>query len=285
MRIVIAGLGLAGRRLLSQLAAHRHELVAIDLNQGVCDFAASSLGVVALCGNATDINVLEEADIGRSDVAVGLLRESADNLAFAILARSVGASRVIARMPNPQYRTAYEQAGVSTIIDTASLFLDELLLEIERPDIRRLVDFASGRGTVVVVRVVEKSRVAGKTVDEIYADRRQRHSFIIGAIVRSLDNALILPTGAERLRPGDRLLLVCAAGLADEAADYFEARRRWRQPVRSRKATRDLDAIDAIIESEQPPPPFDTGGSQDIEAEQAALDRQTSDPAGSSPMD
>ncbi len=283
MRIVIAGLGLAGRRLLSQLVAHRHELVAIDLNQGACDFAASSLGVIALCGNATDINLLEEADIGRTDVAVGLLRESADNLAFAILARSAGASRVIARMPNPQYRTAYEQAGVSTIIDTTSLFLDELLLEIERPDIRRLVDFASGRGTVVVVRVVEKSRVAGKTIQEIYADRRQRHSFIIGAIVRSLDNALILPTGVERLRPGDRLLLVCAAGVADEAADYFEARRRWRRPARSRKATRDLDAIDAIIESEQHSPPYEADGGENIDAQQSSLNQPISNPTDGSP--
>jgi len=254
LRIVIAGLGLAGRRLLSHLVANRHELVAIDLNKGVCDFVASSLGVITLCGNATDINILEEANIGRSDVAVGLLRESADNLAFAILAQSAGAARVIARMPNPQYRTAYEHAGVSTIIDTTSLFLDELLLEIERPDIRRLIDFASGRGTVVVVRVTEKSRVAGKTVQEIYADRKQRHSFIIGAVVRSLDNALILPTGVERLRPGDRLLLVCATAAADEAADYFEARRRWRRPIRSRETVRDLDAIDAIVESEQNAP-------------------------------
>ena len=54
MRIVVAGAGLAGRRLIAGLTANRHDVSAIDLNRDICELVSSKLGVVALCGNATE---------------------------------------------------------------------------------------------------------------------------------------------------------------------------------------------------------------------------------------
>jgi Trk K+ transport system NAD-binding subunit len=132
-------------------------------------------------------------------------------------------------MPNPEYLTAYQQAGVSSLIDTTSLFLEQLVLEIERPDIERVTEFAGGSGIAVNVRVPQGSRAIGKTIQEIYADRRRRHTALIAGIVRSLDNALVIPTGAERVRSGDVLLLVGKAAEIEEAVDYFGIRAGWLQ--------------------------------------------------------
>ena len=133
MRILIAGAGITGRRLVEELASGRNEIVVIDLDRDVCEAISSEFGVVAIQGNATDITILEEAEISRIDVAVGLMRASADNLAFSLLARGAGVERIIARMPNPKYRAAYERAGVTTILDVAGMFIDRLVFEIERP--------------------------------------------------------------------------------------------------------------------------------------------------------
>ncbi|HHD74649.1 MAG TPA: hypothetical protein ENL00_02345, partial [Nitratifractor sp.] len=88
--------------LAERIKNERVVLVAIDLNRDVCEMVSAKLGVPAIAGNATDVATLEEAEIGRTDVAVGMMRQSADNLAFCLLAKSAGAKRIITRMANPK---------------------------------------------------------------------------------------------------------------------------------------------------------------------------------------
>lgn len=222
MRVVVAGAGLAGRRLIARLAANHHDVTAIDLNREVCELISSKLGVAAICGNATDITTLEESEIGKAEVAVALMRQSADNLAFSLLAKSAGAGRIIARMANPKYREAYEQAGVTSIIDIAGLFLDQLLLEIERPQIHEVATFGAGEGVILQVTISKHSRAVGKTVREIMSERRFPRDWLIAGIFRERDGQLIIPTGTEHLFPWDQILLCGAAKRAKEAVDYFE---------------------------------------------------------------
>jgi len=144
MRVVMAGAGVTGRRLAGKLADGRHDLVVVDLNRDLCEALSAEFGVVAVCGNATDVTTLEEAEIDRADVAVALMRSSADNLAFSLLARGAGVDRIIARMPNPKYRAAYERAGVTSILDVAGMYLDRLVLEIEHPPVRQVASIADG---------------------------------------------------------------------------------------------------------------------------------------------
>jgi trk system potassium uptake protein TrkA len=249
---------MVGRRLIARLSADRHGVTAIDVDRETCERVSSTLGVVALCGNATDVAILDQAEIARCDVAVALMRSAADNLAFTLLARGAGAPRVIARMPNPEYMTAYQQAGVTALIDTTSLFLEQLVLDIERPDIERVTEFAGGAGVVVRVRVPQGSRVIGKSVQEIHDERRQRHNALIAAVVRSLDGALVIPTGVERVRSGDVLLLVGQAAEIEEAVDAIGIRGGWLRERRAvgRRAAPGPDegaqvALDRALESEE----------------------------------
>jgi len=238
MRIVIAGAGLAGRRLIAGLTANRHDVIVIDLNRDICELVSSKLGVVAICGNATDITVLEEAEVGKVDVAVALLRQSADNLAFSLLARGAGVKRIIARMRNPKYREAYEQAGVTSIIDVTGLFLDQLLLEIEHSQIHQLATFSSGKGVIVSLKVPTPSRALGKTIPEIAADRRFPKECVIASLIRAEGNQLVMPTGLERLLAEDQLVLCGTVKAIAEAADYFQIKPGLLSFVPFRKAAR-----------------------------------------------
>lgn len=224
MRIVVAGAGLAGRRLITMLTANRHDVIAIDLNRDICELVSSKFGVVAICGNATDITVLEEVEIGKAEVAVALLRQSADNLAFSLLAKGAGVSRIIARMRNPRYREAYEQAGVTSIIDVTGLFLDQLFLEIEQPQVYQLATFASGQGVILTVKIPQTSRATGKAVREVVADRRFPKECLIAGIVRSRGGNLLIPSETERILPDDQLLVCGTVERIAAAIEYFGVR-------------------------------------------------------------
>ena len=224
MRVVIAGAGMAGRRLIARLAADRHDVVAIDLSRDVCEMVSAKLGVPAIAGNATDVATLEEAEISRADVAVGMMRQSADNLAFCLLAKSAGAKRIITRMANPKYSHAYKQAGVTTVIDVVGLFLDQLVLEIERPEIYEIASFAGGAGSIIRVTIQEKSHIVGKTIQEITKDRRYPHDCLIVGLFRSGER-LSIPQGGELVRADDQLVLSTLTAKAKDVAQFFETRK------------------------------------------------------------
>ncbi len=249
MRILIAGAGVTGRRLAGLLAKGRHDLTMIDLNRDLCEAASSQLGVSAVCGNATEVSVLEEADIGRADVAVALMRESADNLAFSLLSRSAGVARIIARMTNPKYRSAFEMAGVTTIVDVAELYLDQMVLEIEHPQVQQVASIVAGQGLIVFVTVEESSFAAGRTLDELRSDRR----FPVGCIVAGLHRAemekLLYPTGRDRILPGDRLLLVGSIEGLTRAADLMGSRSSLLNLFRTAKERKQVEEIHARIDA------------------------------------
>jgi len=269
MRVVVAGAGFTGRRLIAKLAANRHDVVAIDLSHEVCEQISSQLGVVAICGNATDIASLEEAEVGRANVAVGLMGQSADNLAFALLARGAGAERIVARLPNPKYREAYEQAGVTSIIDIAGLFLDQLMLEIERPQVHHVAALGAGQGAIVAVRVPRNSHVVGKTVDELYGERRYRGEVLIVGIIRFRDGEVVIPRGSERLHAGDQVVLSGKVGALRDVVDYLGAKPglvsllhlgRHREPELSEVQRQTQIELDTVLEDQ------DDGGASGPES-------------------
>jgi trk system potassium uptake protein len=249
MRILIAGAGVTGRRLAAQLAQGRHDLTMIDLNRELCEVASAQLGVSAICGNANDVAVLEEADIGRADVAVALMRESADNLAFSLLARSSGVGRIIARMTNPKYRAAFEMAGVTTIVDVAELYLDQMTLEIEHPQVQQVASIAAGQGLIVFVTVEEGSFAAGRTLDEVRSDRRFPVGCVVSGLHRAESEKLLFPTGRDRILPGDRLLLVGSIEGLTRAADLMGSRSSLLNLFRTGREKRQVEEIHARIDA------------------------------------
>ncbi len=244
MRVVVAGAGLTGRRLVARLAADRHDVTVIDLSHDVCELISAKLGVTAICGSATDIGVLEEAELAGADVAVALMRESADNLAFSLLARGMGVERIVARMPNPQYRTAYEQAGVTGIIDIAGLFIEAILLEIEHPQLREVASFANGRGIIISLAVSDRARGLGKTIAQIHANRRWPQGCLIVGIVRR-NGAIVIPRGQEEVQLGDELIISGSAAEIGGAVEYFGGRTGLfkRRPLPSDRTQAELDTL------------------------------------------
>lgn len=249
MRIVIAGAGVVGRRLAARLASGRHDVTIIDLNRELCDAMSAEYGVVAICGNAADIVTLEEAEIARADVAVALARLSADNLAFSLLARGAGVERIIARMPNPRYRTAYEQAGVTSILDVAGLFLDRLVLEIERPPVHQVAAIADGQGVIVWITVADGSAASGQSLDELRGDRRFPRGCMISGLLRADGERLLLPTGRDRLLPGDQVLLVGTIDGVTRTADLLGQRQGIASLLFHRRRRRVDDEAHARLET------------------------------------
>ena len=163
MYIIIAGGGVVGRKLTKRLVK-KHDVVVIDIEAEICERIYSKYGAVSVCGNATDIHVLKDAGIDKCDVAIGTMRKDTDNLAFTILAKNYGIDKILVRMRDPDYKNAYKLAGATNIGAIVDMIVDSFVIDIEQPNIRKVVSLGNGKAEVSIITLPQESKSSGKTV-------------------------------------------------------------------------------------------------------------------------
>lgn len=206
MYVVIAGGGHMGRHLVSRLVAEGHETAVVEMDPQVAQRIFTEQGVVVVTGSGTDLGALESASLKRADAAVAMMGRDADNLVFCLLARHCGVPRVLARMLEPRYETAYRLVGATKIHSEAEILVDSFLNSIEFPQIGALMRV--GRGDLVAfdLRIPVGSPVAGLSVAQIV----QRPDFPARCVfvgVESKGGEVEVPKGSTIIQGGATLML------------------------------------------------------------------------------
>lgn len=221
MYIVVAGGGMVGGRLIRRLLEKRHDVVMIDTNRDVCNKLYAETGVVAVNGKATKIDILKEAGVEKAEAIVVATPDDADNLATAILAKSLNVPRVIVRMRDPDYENAYKVAGVHKIVRVTDLMVNQMMMEIENPKVRRITTIGGGRANIFMVIVPKGGQVAGKTVKEIAGDASFPSQCVFIAIYSGEEGELCIPRGEQVICEGDELFLISTAENIRKVADFL----------------------------------------------------------------
>jgi trk system potassium uptake protein TrkA len=148
MFIVVAGAGLIGSQITKSLVNNKHDVVVIDYDKDVCEQIYAETGAMTVNGNATDINVLEEAGVAKADTLLCLMREDADNISSTLLAKSLGCQRVVAFVRKKQYVEAYKIADVDALVNLSDLIIDQVIMEVEKPKVRRIMRIGGGNASI-----------------------------------------------------------------------------------------------------------------------------------------
>jgi len=211
MYVLIAGGGVFGRGLARELVQGRHDVVIIEQQREICEQITSRIGALTVHGSATDIGTVEEAGIRKTDVAVGALPSDAGNLAFAVLARNFDVPKTISRVRNPRYENAYKMAGVDMAVNMSRMFVRQIVMSIEQPEMQQVATFGRGEASIVVASIPEGARVDGKTVSEIAQNRNFPAECVIAGIYREEEGEFVFPRGPAEVRTGDRVFLTARA--------------------------------------------------------------------------
>jgi len=208
MFVIVAGAGTVGKKIAAQLMGNGHDVVVIDSDHDVCRTLYSETGVETVNGNATRLNVLSDARLDKADVLVCLMRNDADNIATAILARSRGVNRILARMRDTGYADAYKLSGVSTVLRVADLLINQVMTEIEQPKVKRIMSLAGGAAEMYAVVITDPSWAAGKTVTQLARHKNFPREAILAGIYRVASEAFVVPRGDTLLEAADTVYVV-----------------------------------------------------------------------------
>ena len=188
-RIMIAGGGQVSLRLAKKLAQTpgRFHIKIIEHNEQQCLSLSSVLPaeVLVLEGDATDEDVLAEEGIEEVDLFLALTDDDEDNIMSSLLAKRMGARRVIALINRRAYADLMHGTQIDIALSPAQAMLGEFLAYVRRGDVQAVHSLR--RGVAEALEIVARgdrksSRVVGRKVEEL----RLPEEVHIGLIVRGI---------------------------------------------------------------------------------------------------
>lgn len=185
-RIVIAGGGHIGQHLAS-LMEQRYGVRIIERNRQRCEELSVELDrTIVLHRNASDPDLLLEENIEETDVFCAVTNDDEANIMSSLLAKSLGARKVITLINNPAYVDLIEGGNIDVAISPQQATLGAILTHIREGDVVRVHSLR--RGAAEAIEAIAhgtraNSKVVGRRLDDI--DLPADTS--IGAIVRGKD--------------------------------------------------------------------------------------------------
>ncbi|HVL59068.1 MAG TPA: Trk system potassium transporter TrkA, partial [Burkholderiaceae bacterium] len=184
-RVTIAGGGRIGSRLAHALAS-RCQVRVIEPNRRRCEQLATQLphGVLVLEGDATDEALLENENIGEMDLFCAVTSDDEDNIMASLLAKKMGARRVISLINRRDYAELMEGGRIDIAIVPSQATLGQLLTHVRRGDV--VAVHSLRRGAAEALEAIahgdaSSSRVVGRRIDQLDLPKEAA----VGALVRT----------------------------------------------------------------------------------------------------
>ncbi|MBH5963181.1 NAD-binding protein, partial [Neisseria meningitidis] len=134
-RIMIAGGGNIGYRLAKQLE-HAYNVKIIECRPRRAEWIAENLdNTLVLQGSATDETLLDNEYIDEIDVFCALTNDDESNIMSALLAKNLGAKRVIGIVNRSSYVDLLEGNKIDIVVSPHLITIGSILAHIRRGDI------------------------------------------------------------------------------------------------------------------------------------------------------
>ena len=141
--------------------------------------------VLVLEGDATDEDVLEEEGIAEVDLFLALTDDDEDNIMSSLLAKRMGARRVLALINRRAYADLMHGTQIDIALSPAQAMLGEFLAYVRRGDVQAVHSLR--RGVAEALEIVARGdRKSSRAVGRKVEDLRLPADVHIGLIVRGI---------------------------------------------------------------------------------------------------
>jgi len=185
-RLMVAGGGKVGLRLAREVHADC-QVKIIEPQRTRCDYLATELPpeVLVLHGDSTDEDLLGDENVDQMDLFLALTNDDEDNIMSCLLAKRLGAKRVLAVINRRAYADLVQGTQIDIAISPSHTVIGELLAYMRRGDVEAVHSLRRGAAEALeaIVRGDHKTcRMAGRRIDEVGLPKGAQ----VGAIVRGL---------------------------------------------------------------------------------------------------
>jgi trk system potassium uptake protein TrkA len=217
MDVVVIGMGEVGKHIASVLLSENHNVTLIDRSESALSHAHESMDVMTLSGDGGSIETLTQAGISSADLVIAVTDNDEVNLLAALMAKKLGAERVVARVSDTGDPLAAggswaANLGIDMVISPERAAADEIRRIIQAGGVSWVESFGEDRIEMIRLRVnAERSPAVGKALYEIPAPPNS----LVAAIGRG--EKFIIPDGSAVLADDDEIYLIGRTDILPDA--------------------------------------------------------------------
>jgi len=182
-RVMIAGGGNIGLRLARALEAD-YSVRILDHNKQRCEMLAAKLDrSLVLNGDGTDEELLEQENVADMDLFVAVTNDDENNIMSSLLAKRMGARRVVALINRRSYVDLVQRAQIDVAISPAQATIGKLLAHLRRGDVVAVHSLRRGAAEALEA-IVHGDRDSCRVTDRRIEEIDLPPGTTIGAVVR-----------------------------------------------------------------------------------------------------
>ncbi len=214
-KIAIIGGGSVGYELAQALEKTSMNIKLIENDYERCEFLSQNLKKsLVLNGSGTNLELLEQEEIGRNDVVVAITNNDEKNLLCSLLSKQLGAKKVITRVSQGITGNLFERVGVDVAISQREACVHEIKNRIM--DFRACVLATVERGQGEIIEILVPKNFETKPLFEI----KLPFPCVIAIINRG--SKVIIPKGQTEIMPNDVLLVFVKSDDVMAVKEYFK---------------------------------------------------------------
>jgi trk system potassium uptake protein trkA homolog 1 len=215
--VAIIGGGNVGLMLAKSLEKLKIKTKIIEKNYERCEYLAEELSnTLVINGDGTNLKLLDEEEIGSTDVVISVTNNDEKNLLCSLLAKQLGVKRVIARVAKVLNIPLFEKVGIDIAISPKNSAINEVRNDLQENDVDILATVEQGQGEVLEIIVLPEFN--NKKIMDLKFPARA----IIGVIQRK--NNVIIPKGDTEIKSDDILIIFTTADSAAKIKEFFKVK-------------------------------------------------------------
>lgn len=203
MRILIVGGWKKADFIAKSLTDKKHELIIIHDNFEYCKWLSRKYNIPVICGDGSDPDILEEANIKEFDIVLALTPKDEDNLAICKIAKeNFFIKKAFSIVGNPKNVDIFKKFGVDNVISSTYVVSNIIEQVATVKEIENYIPLDNGQVGLMEILLKKEYFLSNKIISEISFPKKA----IIVCIIRGINT--IIPKGDTRLMSLDKLVIL-----------------------------------------------------------------------------
>ncbi len=217
-KMLIVGGGTVGFYLVELLRKKDFNITLVEKNLKRCEMIAESLpNTMVINGDGTDMKILEEVNVPGMDAVVSVTNSDEKNLLSSLLARQLGANKVMARVDRTEYTQLFEMVGVDVAMSSREATINEVLkTTMLETGIQSIATLEGEKAEVIELTAKSGSRIVKKPLKSVKFPK----DAIVSTIVR--ESNIIVPDGNVQIQPRDKVIVFTKLEMVSEVEELFK---------------------------------------------------------------
>ena len=198
-RVILIGGGNVGLRIAKALEASENRIRAkiIESDRYRAELAAGSLErTIVLHGDGLDSELLEEANVSKTDAILSVTDDDKTNMLAAVRAKSRGCKKAIALINDPTMSALMDPLGIDAYINPRSTTVSSILRHIRHGKVQNVYSIGDAEAEIIEAQVMSTSPIAGSRIGDIDFPE----GVIVGGILK--DNEVEKPDSSTKIEEG-----------------------------------------------------------------------------------